>query len=235
MQSEFVLLCGPITKELLDIAERELIGRLPFAAVAAGKYLCNLEIDRLGIHATRVQIETLTEDLRDAEEQLALTQQSFETYRQKVLQDFSLLQDRVDAELQMQLKKQADAYEIRVKLLQESLVATEAENLKLLARMEHRVPVLWSPRAVLERGSDEDCAKKIVRLQSRIRTFIARRKYLRTKTYVSAKQSGVLVAVQGTKQGDTGWYIEPNGGIFYFVLVKVCADHLLLLASVFYM
>jgi hypothetical protein len=220
-QGEFVLLCGPITKELYDIAAQELGARLPYAAVAAGMYPRNLEVDRLGIHATRVQVETLTDDLRDAEEQLALTQQSMETYRQKVLQDFSSLQDRVDSELQFQLKKQAEGYEMKIKMLQESIVATEAENLKLCTKMAHRVPVLWSPRGIIAKGSSEDTTKKIICLQSRMRAFVARRKYLRTKMYVTAKQSGVLVAVQGTQQGDSGWYVEPSGGVFYFVLVKV--------------
>jgi formate-dependent nitrite reductase cytochrome c552 subunit len=217
-----VLLCGPITRELYDIADQELAQKLPqYSAIATAKYPRILEIDRLGIHATRVQIETLTEDLRDAEEQLAMTQQSLETYRQKVLQDFQSLQDRVDSELQAQLRKQAEGYENRMKIMQETLVATEAENVKLCSKIAHRLPVLWSPRGILAKGSGADAEKKIVKLQARARAFVARKKYLRTRTYVSAKQSGVLVAVQGTQQGDTGWYVEPNGGIFYFVLVKV--------------
>ena len=33
-----------------------------------------------------------------------------------------------------------------------------------------------------------------------------------------AARAGVLFAQQGTVQGKTGWYIAPNGGIYYFVL-----------------
>ena len=200
-KGEFVLLCGPISKEMYDIAIQELKLSLPVFPVA-GRFPKNLELDRMGLHATRVQIETLTEDLREAEDQLTNSQQAFENYRQRVLIDFENLQERVEIELQTQLQKQTDAYELKLKLISENLKLTETENTKLKRKLQNRAPVLWSPRNLEERGKDEKATKYIIKLQSKIRAFVARKQFLRTKTFIAAKQSGVLIALSGTVQGN---------------------------------
>ena len=59
---------------------------------------------------------------------------------------------------------------------------------------------------------------QIVKFQAAIRGYIGRARVLRTRNVLSAKQSGVLIAMKHTIQGESGWYLAPNGSVFYFVL-----------------
>jgi hypothetical protein len=79
---------------------------------------------------------------------------------------------------------------------------------------------LAATKALLEKRSAEE-DKAFVKLTSAARGYLGRQRVKRIQNFKKADETGVLVALKNTKQGETGWYAGPNGGIFYFVLKDV--------------
>ena len=186
--------------EELSIARDKLLSK---------KTLKSLVVDRLGIQATRVQIEMLLEDIRERDVEVEmlrdavdLWRNALENYRSKVQSDFTDLQSRFEIELDAQLTAQASVFDVKYRSLQEALRVAEVEMTNLRGQINHATPVLWSPRALLRKGSDPETTQKIVKVQSAIRGYVARAKVDRSKTYLSAMQSGVLIALKNTNQGN---------------------------------
>jgi chromosome segregation ATPase len=67
---------------------------------------------------------------------------------------------------------------------------------------------------------------KIVHVQRIVRSYIARRQVMRKLKLKMARETGVLVALRDTVQGESGWY-GTDKGIFYFSLVKGQWVHML--------
>jgi hypothetical protein len=59
---------------------------------------------------------------------------------------------------------------------------------------------------------------RIEKLQAMVRGFLARATTKKIKIHHAAKASGVLIAMKKTIQGETGWYVGPDGSVYYFVL-----------------
>lgn len=221
----------------------DFAGRYP----SGGHFPRKLKIDRLGIHATRVQIENLMDDVRELESQLEASNSALNAYRLRVQTDFDELRMKFEAELNGHLNSQSELHEQKLKSLRENLFESSAEITRLNEKLNHRAVVQWSPRLLIEKGSQASTQSRIVLVQSIVRGFLARTRVRRALTYIAAKQSGVLIALKKTKQGnswlswfslppflivffnlwcciltgETGWYVEPSGKIYYFVLIKV--------------
>ncbi len=71
---------------------------------------------------------------------------------------------------------------------------------------------------------DQSLSKRFVNLTSVARGFLGRRRVNRLKLFKLADETGVLVAMSNTVQGESGWYVGPHGSIFYFVLKEVSFD-----------
>lgn len=195
------MLCGPLTQDMHAIAVEELAIAHSKRMVNQRQLRKNVSIDRLAIQATRIQVEMLLEDVKDRDVQLELVRNAFENYRSKVQDDFQNLQQRFDEEIHLHLTSQATLFDAKYKAAQEALATAELEASSLRNQIHRNTPVLWSPRAVLRKGSDEENLQRIIKLQATARGFVARAKVERTKLYHSAIESGVLVALKGTSQG----------------------------------
>lgn len=193
-------MCGPISRELYDIAVEEL--KISMSSYPlAGKFPLSMTIDRLGVHATRVQIETLQDDLKDCEAFLAQTQSAFDAYRAKAVEEFEDLQAQFDKDLSSQL----DFFELKLQAGEASLAAANAEidRLKLILASttaeQKSSSSLSSPRLSFLQNSAISSA--VLKLQARARGFLARSRVKRTRMFIAAKQSGVLIALRKTVQG----------------------------------
>jgi len=58
---------------------------------------------------------------------------------------------------------------------------------------------------------------RLVMLQARIRGVQGRRKVQEKRVLKAAQSTGVLVALNCSEQGGSGWYQAPGGDVFYFV------------------
>lgn len=57
-----------------------------------------------------------------------------------------------------------------------------------------------------------------ISLQCAIRGFLSLKRTQWKRRQREAARAGVLFSQKGTHQGKTGWYVAPNGGIYYFIL-----------------
>ncbi len=262
-QDEFMLLCGPITHDIYELALEDLLVYLTpsimtpaevnntllssplgfegslehrgsFSSVNSGlsmsallekyrkrppKFPKSINIDQLGLQATRIQIETLLHDisLRDHyineyENQL---QQCQTTIQQ--LQDELLLKQYETEKLHLQYQDS----EKHVKTLEKHVsFLTEQFNEKMKSSIDgvqQKMSDLLQQTDVYEKVYK----KRFILLSSIIRGFLSRQRVKRIRQYRQAEETGVLLAMKNTIQGETGWYIGPNGSIFYFVLKDV--------------
>ena len=219
-ESEFVMLCGPVSKELYAVAVEEIdqiiarsaliedstgkgsLAKLKFPHLKLSK---NISIDRLGLHTTRVQIETLLDDLRVRDE-----------YITKVEDELNALKT-THTEVVDKLNKQLEEYSTTTSLLQK-----ENEGLQYKTRF---IKDELQDKLQLAAKLDD---KMFVKLTSLARGYLGRKKVDRLKLFKIADETGILVAMSNTVQGESGWYIGPQGSIFYFVLKEVslhCSLH----------
>lgn len=76
-QDNFLLLCGPITKALYDVAYDDLMTRQG-EEVASAFTSVELHIDHLALQATRTQIQLLIDTVRIRDSELAVTRSTVE-------------------------------------------------------------------------------------------------------------------------------------------------------------
>ncbi len=74
-------------------------------------------------------------------------------------------------------------------------------------------------KAVLEPLTPRS-SQKVVKLQSQVRGFLGKKSMDRHRTKIAARETGVLVALKNTKQGESGWYESPDGKVYYFICKK---------------
>ena len=234
-EKEFVLLCGPISRDMYDIAVEEInqiisrtasIPMVEEGSTDSGsksslialrfphlKLPKNIGIDRLGLQATRIQIETLLDDLRTRDE-----------YITRVEEDLSVMKKTVyisQAEAILKLNKQVEEYACAIAALkkekEELMFKTRFVKEDLLAQLQTKIGSI-----------DQSLSKRFVNLTAAARGFLGRRRVNRLKLFKLADETGVLVAMSNTVQGESGWYVGPHGSIFYFVLKEVSFDSSLL-------
>jgi hypothetical protein len=225
-EKEFVLLCGPISKDLYDLAVDEINQMISKATIGLEegstesgskaslvslkfphlKLPKNIAIDRLGLQATRIQLETLLDDLRVRDEYIAKMEDDLSTLRRTV--------QTTQTEAILKLNKQVEEYmSITAALKKEKevlLYKTQFVKEDLLAQLHDKIETI-----------DVKANKEFVKLTSAARGFLSRRRVNRLKLFKLADETGVLVAMSNTVQGESGWYVGPHGSIFYFVLKDV--------------
>lgn len=186
---DFILLCGPLSQAMYNLAMEEIrmqmelderntsikiisAGNDEIQGVASERSIVN--IDRLALHATRMQMETFLQDIQERENYIQALQN----------------------QLEMMIKQQA-----RSNLLLE-------EQQKMIDMKLANVP-------------PDQLELAMKRMTSAARGYLARSRVKKLKLFRTADETGVLVAIGNTQQGETGWYAGPNGNIFYFVLQEV--------------
>eukprot|EP00981_Chlorochromonas_danica_P010651 scaffold3296_cov159-Ochromonas_danica.AAC.18 len=199
---DFLLLCGPLSTLMHDQACANY--RTAMGAEADKKR--PVVIDRLAIQATRLQIDTLLSDLVERDAYI------------------STLEAKVN-DLQTQLSSQR----LAVEEYSQALLGLDAiRNELALYKEKYKGDAL---HGFLEKAQlvKESHRGGLIRLTSIIRGFLARKRVKRLKLTRLADDTGVLVAMENTLQGETGWYLGPNGSIYYFVLKDVsrslCWEH----------
>ena len=86
-KGEYILLCGPLSVDLYDAAVEELDKFTEYKKNSSSSYPLNLQLDRLGLHATRIQIETLLDDLWHLDQILKNTEDELILYKNLVAHD----------------------------------------------------------------------------------------------------------------------------------------------------
>lgn len=187
-QGEFILLCGPIKKELYQLAldEISLSPRFRFTK----SFPLDLKIDRLGVHATRIQIETLLDDIQNRDQLLEQLYDEFLRFR-----SFS------DAEKNKTIKKyQSELDRLHAQILeyQESIQQLEAE----ISSLNHKLKLPSIEQKLSDMVLDSKLTRAFVKLTSIARGYLGRIRFNRIKSVKLAEETGVLIALKNTIQGD---------------------------------
>lgn len=160
------------------------------------------------------EIEDLTRALEEAQARLQQVETSAHTSAASLrvcesnLSESSATVEKLGAELQ---QKQAE-FDSAVQQRDESIARLN----KLVSDLKGSKDELQAQLDSLK--ADPEVKAKIEKLQAVARGFTARSRVKRVKMHRDAQQSGVLVATNHTKQGDSGWYCAPDGSLYYFVL-----------------
>jgi hypothetical protein len=194
LQKEFLLLCGPISQDMYNLAVQEvqLMSKPSNSTSSSNASTANsitsgtnsssnsmkhlLLLDRLGVQATRIQIDTLMEDIHARDDYIGGVEDKLRELQSLACQQQQQLED-----------------------CREALAGLEEENGALL---------LYKERYLASRGAVNSSAsftaleqQKFVKLTSLARGYIARRRVKKLKMAKLADSTGVLVALENTKQG----------------------------------
>jgi hypothetical protein len=176
-------------------------------------------IDRLSIHATRIQIETLMDEIKEKDlhinelygviNQLKVNVNlGIGDIHAKHRQEINALHEEIQGHLNTIQKLEYDKMKLNSDLeLADTKIAQTRAKSGPLERVSQLMKKLTKFQLI-----------KIVKFQAAIRGYIGRARVTRTRNVMSAKQSGVLIAMKHTVQGESGWYLAPNGFVFYFIL-----------------
>ena len=74
--------------------------------------------------------------------------------------------------------------------------------------------------SLLDIESNPPKLSKVVKVQSVVRKFMARCRVSTKRLAKLASEQGILVATVRNRQGESGWYIAPDGSYYYFALNK---------------
>ena len=273
------------------VAKQELSTSMEEAYPAKGKaFKQSLKLDRLGLHATRLQIETLLEDIRERDAVIDATNKSFDAARnsqaallstaqsewqlEKSLLNVKLAQLERDksvlvaaaAETTSKNGDELDSLRANIARVEQQLVTTKkllastreeliqardaarVADLRLASKSalppdgslnasnssQNQAPShsmsLSSPTSQINPlarhfehfnsvvSSASFNSGRNIKVQAMVRGYLGRLRVRRLQVLVRARLSGVLVALKDTEQGETGWYVAPDGAIYYFVL-----------------
>lgn len=212
---------------MYDLTIEELKGFLGEKFPKSQKFPTNLAIDLVALQATRLQIDLLMDDVRDYNNRLDQSRQMMAQLRMDATAEMD--------QIHVHYRSEIHSMQENVISLNKALQKVEAEKLKMLSDFASKQAQweagLLTPRRIEAKYSaiesnKSDAIKKLVKFQATIRGFLARSRVRRAKLKITAKQSGVLVALDPDHQGESGWYSGPNGMIYYFVLDNVSIDYL---------
>jgi hypothetical protein len=113
-----------------------------------------------------------------------------------------------------------DTQEVLSGMMDMNFELSASDNANSLGERETQANPSSSPSKKLAaiESIDADMANAMNKITSVARGFLARQRVQQLKLYRLAEETGVLVAMGNTVQGESGWYAGPNGQIFYFVL-----------------
>lgn len=208
-------MCGPISEEMLSLARDELENLLNTDLTSGRSYFMRAQctLDRLAVHATRIQIETLIEDLKEKDLQLEKAHQGFESIQIQNITDFE--------NLRMEYRDDLHRLKTELKDTKAKLKRSELERLKIIHETEARIRSHRKvPAELTEKYAkiEADVEAKIIKFQARIRGMIIRSKVMKTKVIMSAEQSGVLVALKNTIQGMFFFVFKMEFKIFLHIV-----------------
>lgn len=172
---------------MYDLAVEEL-EELDQFKNAKKKFPLDVLIDRLGIHASRLQIETLLDDIRERDVQLKEIHTNFERYQTKLEKDIGVREKQIQNELMKYDKENVELKELLAKLRKEK---EDSINKKWKEIIEEKI----------QASNDKD-GKKYTKLSAIVRGFISRKKLKRDNLFKIAQETGVLVAMRNTRQGE---------------------------------
>ena len=216
---EFTLICGPISKDMFNLALSELKMLLGQYYPANQKFPKTGLVDRLCIHATRIQIETLMDEIKDKDLHIN------ELYG--IISQLKINIGVGIGDIHAKHREEVRAFVEVIKGHVATIQKLEYDKMKLNSELDLAETKIAQTRAksgplervaLLIRKLSKFELVQIVKFQAAIRGYICRARVLRTRNVLSAKQSGVLIAMKHTIQGESGWYLAPNGSVFYFVL-----------------
>ena len=105
---------------------------------------------------------------------------------------------------------QLDSYQEKIMFMQGEIKNLEEK----IVYFDHKFNV--RPVRDLEILSDSpNVCKGIVKFQGLVRCKLAVRRCNKIKIYQEAKRMAILLAVDGTVQGESGWYINPEGIVLF--------------------
>jgi hypothetical protein len=244
-KGEFVLVCGPLTELEYDIALDECHNK---NIQPRPRYAGEIEIDRIGIVALRVEIARFKRKLAEAEHRagpfgptscdLAAAQSTIAAKEKEIkdlhvsLEDTKTLVSNEKEKVEKQVRLAGELRK-RIKMLQVEL--TTAKDALHTGRGSgganyNNYAVMTSRHASSGAVASDYVAKiasmnltskttfGIITIQAVIRGFIVRSKTSQTKRYTQASKEGVLMALKGTTQGQSGWYRTPEGPVYFFTL-----------------
>jgi uncharacterized protein YoxC len=240
-EEEFLLMCGPITQDIYELALEDLVASMtptimtpveqlpdnsneesnmnPMDSMVERykkrppKFPKNITIDHLGLQATRIQIETLLHDI---------------SLRDHYINEYEIqLNDLNNFINSLQEENNFKNYELNKLFIinkeqSESLSLLNHNYSNLLAKMKnYSEKNLETMKTTIQSLGETKLKTAFLKLTCVIRGFLGRQRVKRIKQMRLADQTGILVAMKDTNQGESGWYMGPNGSIFYFVLKDV--------------
>jgi hypothetical protein len=208
-RGDFVMLCGPLAENQFQEALFHDRDR---------RKNDQIKLSRSAVEGAQGQLEHLAylnnvkgKDVVDIQNDLYTIRVDSEKREQALKKTFD---KRIEKE-----RNASEKHSRKCMKLQESLHDLEEENEKLRVKVQQKVEVVneWSKfvddAKALINSRDE---RLLIRAQSVIRSFLTRRKLRRAAVALAAKKKGVMQAIGKTKQGKTGWYLNPGGEIYYY-------------------
>jgi chromosome segregation ATPase len=204
-ENDFVLLTGPVKERDFQ----KLVDR------SKEYHVVKEMVHRTALVAIRDQLKTFAEKHLQNEKRIVELQSFIEHLKEKyergqelLVRDFDREKQQFKASMQ-QLMKEKDLRENQLQDLMES-------NRKLERQMKSN-----SSHSNRNKTFDGDLITsltnpKLIKLQALTRGFTVRKKLEKEKKLIAARRSGVMYALDKTKQGETGWYANPAGEIYYF-------------------
>ena len=199
--------------------------RRPVSQQSMRRLRARLVVDRVGISATRVQMEVLLGDIRDRTLELSIARNALSNYQKQVAADMERLQremlDEADDARAAQREAVAEwqaRYDHSQACLLAAQKALEAEKRASTLRGRSSKQDEWQERfggVAASLGAHQ--LRGLIRLQALTRGALERSKLRRLVLTLKARSSGVLMAMPNTAQGSSGWYSAPTGEIFYFI------------------
>lgn len=191
-QREYVLLCGPVDEEIYEAAVASASSPTNSSSTISVEGTATsyqpparvLEVERVGIHATRLQIDSLTAQI----EELDLRHQELilELDEQNQTSDAALLEARAEI---TKLREEMEQCRVIIRTL-------EAERRRSI--LSRHVSEIF--REKLQKLSIENVVA-LVRLTSMVRGFLGRARVKRIKASQIASEVGILSALANTIQG----------------------------------
>ncbi len=237
----YSLLCGPLTETQFRAVNEDAKKHLRVAGKVPSSTSHKFTIDRVGLLATRRQLEELVKhaaDLAAANKALEKVHARFVEQHDK--QILKLNKDAVTEAVVNENKLQRLRDKCRV--IEEKLFDSERLYFKLLARsqgkssrpsshqsrLDGKVPGAGANSRPLIVGSmheanlanllkvsqSPEAMAAIVRLQARVRAFVTRFRLRKQRQAIAAQASGVMIALGSTEQGKSGWY--QHGPSYFF-------------------
>ena len=149
----------------------------------------DLHLDRLGLHATRIQIETLIDDLRNRDELMERLHEELASYKKRTEEMMDTHVDAADKEVQ-RLREQLQEYKDTIKLLEKERGKLSATAAAAVTKMEEKAAAL-SPE-------QEEAFQK---LSGAMRGYLGRNRVKKIQNFKQARETGQLIPLKNTKSG----------------------------------